>query len=769
MLRICQLLLIISLMIISIGCSQGNPLAPVQPDTLDASLNALDRQTGEALSSNRTLWGLWQFTYDESSNELTPIPLREASAHFDVTPMLLPPACNDCLRTKVNSYHPPSHILDVDVTLRNPSPIAGYDVRGILFTNDYGHELRNPDDWTGLWDVSGGQTLNPFKAFAKPVYHRQFSGYSEYTENFRVYIPQPPHYDKIDFAVDASWPDNCKEPYSMENFTQEPLYDTGDGQAMITIDVLDWQDDVNKVTLVAPEITGEGFTQLYNISGDTWGIYVKNNAGAPAGIYEARFIAASEGSGSVSLHDFVTLMITETPPTGWARTWGGSEYDFGSGVAVDGSGNVIATGYFQDVVDFDPGPGVEEHTSNGDYDIYLVKFDEDGFFLWARTWGSAADDRGNEVAVDLSGNIYVTGYFSSTVDFDPGGGTDEHITNGFWDIYLSKFDSDGVFQWARTWGGDSYESSTAIAVDSSGNPTVTGYFSNTVDFDPGPGSDEHTELGAGDVFLSHFNTDGDFQWAHVWGSLSLDSGYGIAADWYGNIYTTGYFGLTADFDPSGNTDEHTSNGVDDIFLSKFDSNGTYSWAYTWGGTGYDDGFGVAVDVLGDVFVVGNFDGTVDFDPGDGTAMHASNGFYDIFLSKFDYNGGFNWAVTWGGTNSDGCRAVAVEPFGNIIVTGWFQDTADFDPGTGIDVHTSNGNADIFVNKFDYNGVFTWARTFGGPLFDDNNSVAADFYGSVFIIGWFQDSVDFDPGAGTDWHVAENFDAYLLKLLPDGYW
>jgi len=745
------------------GCSN------TQVTAVTPSGDSLTQSPKKETQSGRLLWGLWQFTFDEASGELMPIPLREAYAHFNVAPMLLPPACNDCLKTKVNSFHPPTHILNVDVTLRNPSPMAGYDVRGILFTDDYGHELRNPDDWTGLWDVAGGQTLNPFKAFAKPVYHRQFSGYAEYTENYIVYIPQPPSYDKIAFAVDASWPNNCKEPYSMENFTQEPLYDTGDGQAMITIDVHDWQDDVNKVTLAAPAITGESFTQLYKVSGDTWGIYVKNNAGAPAGIYNVRFIAASAGSGSVSLYDFVTLTITETPPAGWARTWGGSEYDLGQGVAVDGSGNIFITGFFQDVVDFDPGPGTDEHTSNGSYDAYLCKYSPDGIFQWARTWGGADDDRGYQVAVDGSGNIYVGGYFGAVTDFDPGSGTDMHTPNAFWDAFLSKFNTDGVFQWARTWGGDNYDAASAIAVDGSGNASVTGYFSGVVDFDPGGGTDEHTGNGSCDVFLSHFDSDGNFQWAHTWGGETLNEGMGVAVDFFGNIYCTGYFQLAADFDPSGGTDEHTSNGVDDVFLSKFDSSGTFNWAYTWGGEGYDESNAVTVDVLGDVFVVGRFNDMVDFNPGDGVANRASNGYNDVFLTKFDYDGDFSWVLTWGGTASEEGRAVAVDGYGNILVSGTFDGSVDFDPGTGIDEHASNGQVDIFVSKFDYNGDFSWARTFGGSLYDDNLGVSGDTQGNIIVTGWFQDTVDFDPGGGTDWHVAENFDVYLLKLLPNGYW
>ena len=202
-------------------------------------------------------------------------------------------------------------------------------------------------------------------------------------------------------------------------------------------------------------------------------------------------------------------------------------------------------------------------------------FDTSGVFQWARTWGGNSDDVGRQVVADGSGDIYLAGEFSSTVDFDPGGGTDEHTSNGMTDTFLSKLDSSGNFQWARTWGASDYDRAFGMAADGSGNIYVTGDYCFTVDFDPGGGTDEHTSNGNDDVFLSKFDSNGVFQWALTWGADNYDGGNGVATDGFGSIYVTGWFHGTVDFDPGGGTDEHTSNGWADVSLSKFPADGNW--------------------------------------------------------------------------------------------------------------------------------------------------------------------------------------------------
>jgi hypothetical protein len=259
----------------------------------------------------------------------------------------------------------------------------------------------------------------------------------------------------------------------------------------------------------------------------------------------------------------------------WACTWGGTGSDYGNSVAVDGSGIAYISGHYQDIVDFDPGAGVDSHAANGGEDVSLSRIDSAGNFLWARTWGGMAHDLGYSVAVDGSGNAYVAGGFEGTVDFDPGANANNHTSNGSIDHFLSKFDSGGNLIWACTWGGDGDDYPNSVAVDGSGNACVSGRFLATVDFDPGPGVDEHKCSGgyySFNVFLSKLDTNGNFLWARTWGASLGES---VAADNSGNIFVSGAFTDTIDFDPGLGIDNHTSNGSNDVFLSKFPPDGNW--------------------------------------------------------------------------------------------------------------------------------------------------------------------------------------------------
>jgi hypothetical protein len=172
------------------------------------------------------------------------------------------------------------------------------------------------------------------------------------------------------------------------------------------------------------------------------------------------------------------------------------------------------------------------------------------------------------VAVADSGDAYCTGHFSDTVDFDPGSGNDDHSSNGHYDVFISKIDSAGDFQWAATWGSTVYDVGYGVAADSAGNACIIGDFEYMVDFDPGGGTYYLTSNGSSDIFLSKISSDGVLQWARNWGGQGGDTGRGIDAEPWGNIYLTGHYMLTVDFDPGPGVDNQSSNGNDDIFLLK---------------------------------------------------------------------------------------------------------------------------------------------------------------------------------------------------------
>ncbi len=234
--------------------------------------------------------------------------------------------------------------------------------------------------------------------------------------------------------------------------------------------------------------------------------------------------------------------------------------------------------------------------------------------------------------MDAGGNVYTTGIFSGTADFDPGSGTYNLTSAGSSDAFISKLDNAGNFVWARRLGGTAQAGANGVAVDADGNVHTTGEFEGTADFDPGSGTYNLTSAGVDDAFISKLDNAGNFVWARRLGG-TIARAWGVAVDAGGNVYTVGPFVDTADFDPGTGTYDLTSAGFDDTFISKLDSAGNFVWARRLGGTQVDQGLGVAVDAGGNVYTTGRFEDTVDFDPGSGTYDLTSAGFDDAFISK----------------------------------------------------------------------------------------------------------------------------------------
>jgi hypothetical protein len=465
------------------------------------------------------------------------------------------------------------------------------------------------------------------------------------------------------------------------------------------------------------------------------------------------------------------------PVKGWTKTFGGAGDDFPGATVVDAAGNILVAGYFNGVVNFNPGGSVDSRTSNGKRDCFLSKFAPDGTFLWVRTWGGANDDTANGLSTDSAGNAYVSGRFQATVDFDPGPGVDSRTSNAGLtanNIFLVKYDANGNYQWARAWGGIYGCEGYGCATDA-GAVYIVGDFQGSANFNTAGGSDVHTANGFFDAFLAKYDFNGNFQWAKTWGGAGTiyTDGPSVAPDGLGHVYVAGMFGnvvtlgpATVDFDPGAGVDNHTSvGGQIDVFVSKFDTDGNFIWARTWGGAGNDCG-SVLVAPAGDIFVSGYFADTVDFDPGPGVDTRAAAGGSDIFLSKLDPDGNVLWVKAWGGTGNDSA-GFRVDGSGNIFAAGYFAGTVDFDPGTGVDSRASAGGSDAFLSKLDANGNFLWAQTWGGTGADSAYNIALDATGNVYVAGIFAGTVDFDPGAGVDNRTSNGVgDVLLVQFLTD---
>jgi hypothetical protein len=310
------------------------------------------------------------------------------------------------------------------------------------------------------------------------------------------------------------------------------------------------------------------------------------------------------------------------------------------GVAV-GGGHVYIVGHFSGTVDFDPGPGTFnlQPPPPDQINAFLTVLDNAGNFVWAGQWGGywwsdIVGDSASDVAVGDNGDVYTAGTFRGTADFDPGPGTFYLTSAGDHDAFVSVFDSVGNFVWARQLGGTTYDAAEALVVDTGGNVYIVGDFQGTADFDPGPGTFNLISAGWSDAFIAVLDSAGNFVWAKRLGGTNWVAGQGAAVDASGNVYTFGIFLGTADFDPGPGTFNLTSAGSIDAFVSVLDAAGDFVWAGQLGGAEIDQPEEIALDTVGNAYIVGTFRGTADFDPGPGTFNLTSAGSSDAFVASY---------------------------------------------------------------------------------------------------------------------------------------
>ncbi len=325
-------------------------------------------------------------------------------------------------------------------------------------------------------------------------------------------------------------------------------------------------------------------------------------------------------------------------------------------------------------------------------------------------------------------------------------------------------------------GSHSYDAGQSIEVDQNGNIYVVGHFVSTVDFDPSGATANVTSNGNTDGFIAKYDPSGNHLWSHgIGGNASADYAFSTALDGQGNIYVCGTFQGFADFDHSAGVSMHNSNGGYDIFVLKYDPNGNLLWANSMGGTGTDRGHDMAIDNAGNVYVIGDFEIQVDFDPGPNTAYGNALGLSDVFVAKYDSNGNYIRAFDIGGIHDEGGASIGLDDEANIYITGFFGDAANFNPaggplGGGHFINTLN--KDIYLAKYDSTGAFQWAHGLGGGTTHGSNCEGFDLEvsgnGDVFLTGLFWGTIDLDPSASTaNLTPVGNGDAFVARYSKDG--
>ena len=463
---------------------------------------------------------------------------------------------------------------------------------------------------------------------------------------------------------------------------------------------------------------------------------------------------------------FTINILVTAQSLDWVKSFGGTENEVAYGIAIDKAGNIYTAGYFGGTVDFDPGAGVFNMTALSDENIFVQKLDANGNFVWAKGMLGTMKSRAYVLDLDSVGNLYFTGFFQGTVDFDPNSGTTNLTSNGNHDLYVIKLSSAGNLVWVKGMGGPDVEIALGITVDALGNVISSGGFSGTVDFDPGAGTSNLTSNGNTDIYVQKLDSLGDFVWAKAVGGGAGDYSLSVDVDAQGNTYNTGYYRDTVDFDPNSGTSTFITKGSGDIYLQKLDAAGNFVWAVSAGGKDFDRAFTVVVDNAGDIYSTGHFQDTVDFDPGSGKTELIANGKNDIYVQKHDAAGNLLWAKSVGGTESEYGMSLAVDRYNNVYTSGYYRDTIDFDPGADTLVLIANAE-DVYIQKLNTNGDFVWGVGMGGPGFERGTDIKISKSGDIYCTGNFQDTADFDPGADSTFIISSGkMDVFILKLKPD---
>ncbi len=392
--------------------------------------------------------------------------------------------------------------------------------------------------------------------------------------------------------------------------------------------------DPNGNFIWAVQFEGTSSEYLFSISVDN-----SNNI-YTTGVFDDT-LDADPGAGAnnlttTGLNDIFVIKLDPNSNLIWAKQIGSNTHENAFSITSDYPGSVFITGVFNDTLDFDPSPTINNlvpHLS----DAFVLRLNSNGDFIWVKNVGGTGYPSGKIIQVDNSGNSYTGGYYSNTVDFDPGPATFNMTADTFYNnTFILKLDLSGNFVWAKEFDSQSLSNHVQdMVVDSFNHLYLCGEFSGggTTDFDPNGGVTNLTALGSTNGFVVALDHNGNLIWARKLGALGLVKCYDVDVNSNHDVYTTGQFGGSPDFDPDTSTYQLNCAGVSDIFISKLDSNGNFIWATGFGGNMDDRGYNINVTDSEKIYLSGHFNQTVDFDPNIGVTNLITNGSNDVFVCR----------------------------------------------------------------------------------------------------------------------------------------
>lgn len=462
------------------------------------------------------------------------------------------------------------------------------------------------------------------------------------------------------------------------------------------------------------------------------------------------------------------LHAAQSPVWQWAKNGAGQFEDKSYSIAVDASGNSYITGHFASAsLSFGSISVTNPNNGGGVYsDLFIAKFDPNGNPLWATSAGGIRSDVSNSIAVDASGNMYITGYtYSPSITF---GSITLTPNNGIQtEMFIAKFDPSGNALWAKSAGGMKDDFGNAVSVDAAGNVFAVGNFeSDSVSFGNTTLHNSGGSASTSDGFVVKFDVNGNVLWAETVGGPYEDFPNSISTDALGNSYVAGTFLNNTII---GSTTLNGTGGYD-CFVAKYDASGNVLWATSAGGIGSDYANSISFDAAGNSYVAGYFESATLLFASD-TLTNTTQYSDDLFIAKFGPSGNPLWAKGAGGNRDDFANSIAVDASGNSFVTGSFRDTTLTIGLITLHNHDQNGlTDDLFLLKLDAFGNELWAKSENA---DAGTSVAVDAVGNGYVTGYFNAlSVTFGSDSfanvNTTGKVADIFVAKVGKEIDGIY-
>lgn len=445
---------------------------------------------------------------------------------------------------------------------------------------------------------------------------------------------------------------------------------------------------------------------------------------------------------------------------GWAKAFGGSGYIYNEDMDFDAEGNIYISGYIQGTVDADPGTPVVNLVSAGGYDLFVIKLNKNGEYIWSKRLGATGNESGTGINITNTGEIAITGYFESTVDFDPTSSQGALTSAGKTDVFVLKLDKDGKYVWVVSIGNASLQEGVDVTSDKSGNIIAVGNVSGVVDFDPGAAKFELSGGSVWDAYILKLNPSGNFLWAKRFGSGDNDVARDVVLDNADNIILSGGFSGTVDFDPGNGVVSKYGQGNADGHVLKLSKDGMYQWVHTMTSPGFDAYAGLDIDKNNNIAIVCLFTDNINMNPIGIASNFTAKGAEDVAVMKLSANGTFQWAKQIGGTDIDWCHDVAFDDNGNVFATGFFYNQCFF--GDNTLMLQSKGIEDGYFTKFSPTGSVLWTKQIGGTSSDGLNLLKM-YNNEIYLGGNAYGKVDLNPEAGEQFYTPNGTDSYIIKL------